>query len=123
VGSTSTPQETSRTLILHWNGRTWTRVASPSPGGPGGFDALNGVTAISARGAWAVGSTMTSTAGGGKTLILHWAGSAWTTVPAPSPDAFSELSAVAAASADDVWGVGGFSSPQGAGQPMALHCC
>src|SRR6185437_13740198 len=24
-----------RTLILHWNGRTWARVASPNPGGSG----------------------------------------------------------------------------------------
>jgi len=58
-----------RTLILRWNGTTWKRVPSPSPGLR---TALSGVTATSARSAWAVGST-----GSGKTLILRWNGTAW----------------------------------------------
>ena len=39
-------------LILHWNGRRWARVASPSPGGE---NTLMAVAASSARNAWAVG--------------------------------------------------------------------
>ena len=58
-----------RTLILRWNGTTWKRVPSPSPGLRAG---LSGVAATSARNAWAVGST-----GSGKTLILRWNGTAW----------------------------------------------
>jgi hypothetical protein len=37
---------------------------------------LFGVAAASAKSAWAVGDTVTST--GTKTLILHWNGTAWT---------------------------------------------
>jgi hypothetical protein len=44
-------------------------VASPNPGG-GVF--LNGVAAISAHNAWAVGSVVDNT-----TLILHWNGTTW----------------------------------------------
>jgi hypothetical protein len=55
-----------KTVILRWNGTTWTRT--PSPKG-----ALYGVTVTSARNAWAVGYT----SGFGRTLILHWNGTAW----------------------------------------------
>src|SRR6185312_11927238 len=42
----------ARTLILHWNGKSWKRVPSPNPD-EGGH--LTGVTATSAGDAWAVG--------------------------------------------------------------------
>jgi hypothetical protein len=67
VGSTST----GVTVILHWNGTAWTRVASPAPSG--GAD-LQGVAATSASNAWAVGYTTA-----GATLILfagNWVNSA-----------------------------------------------
>jgi hypothetical protein len=56
------------TLILRWNGKTWRRVPSPSPGRRAG---LSSVAVTSARSAWAVGTS------GGKTLILRWNGTAW----------------------------------------------
>jgi hypothetical protein len=62
---------------------------------------LAGVTAISPRNAWAAGSA------GNKSLIEHWNGTAWRRVPSPSPLGLSFLSGVSAASADDVWAVGG----------------
>ena len=68
-----------KTLILRWNGKTWRRVPSPSPGASAG---LSGVAAVSARSAWAVGDTITST--GSKTLILRWDGKVWTRVPSPA---------------------------------------
>ena len=86
-----------KTLILRWNGTSWKRVSSPSPGA---FSNLFGVTAVSARSAWAVGSTFTST--GGKTLILRWNGKTWKRVSSPS----GSLSAVAATSARNAWAVG-----------------
>ena len=58
------------TLVLHWNGTRWTRVASPDPGGQGG-SSLNAVSSFSRSGAWAVGS-------GGGVLILRWNGARWT---------------------------------------------
>ena len=45
---------TSKTLILRWNGISWARTPSPSPGTG---DQLNAVTFGSAGSAWAVGST------------------------------------------------------------------
>lgn len=39
------------TLILHWNARKWARVPSPNPGGS--ENELLGVSAVSARNAWA----------------------------------------------------------------------
>jgi hypothetical protein len=43
-----------RTLIEHWNGRTWTRVPSPNAGTTASY--LDAVTVISSDNAWAVGS-------------------------------------------------------------------
>ena len=61
VGSTGT----GKTLILHWNGKTWRRVPSPSPGGGG--DSIYAVAATSATNAWAVGGSTVTTSGHEKT--------------------------------------------------------
>ena len=78
---------------------------------PGKSDGLNGVAAISATDAWAVG-----TYGTFKTLILHWNGTAWTRVPSPDPSSvgINQLGAVAATSATDAWAVGRFGTSAGA---------
>lgn len=44
------------TLLLHWNGHSWTRAASPDPAGSGGMNELQGVTASAAAGFWMAGS-------------------------------------------------------------------
>src|SRR5579859_1934531 len=41
-----------RTLIAHWDGAFWTRVASPNPGGRTRFNGLFGVAARSTGDAW-----------------------------------------------------------------------
>ncbi len=43
-----------RTLVAHWNGTAWRQVTSPNPGGSANDISLRGVTATSARNAWAV---------------------------------------------------------------------
>jgi hypothetical protein len=85
-----------RTLIVHWNGKAWSRVASPSPTNA----TLSAVAATSAHNAWAAGSV------GGNTLILRWNGTAWTQVASPG----GILSSVAATSARNAWAVGGTSN-------------
>lgn len=45
---------TSKAVITHWDGSAWNLVPSPSPSPQ--LNSLNGVTAISATDAWAVGS-------------------------------------------------------------------
>jgi hypothetical protein len=93
-------------LILHWNGVAWSKVASPDPGA--GFDELTGVTAVSADDAWAVGyGCNTADCNVFTTVILHWNGTKWATVPSPDPSTvLNQLFGVTAVSADDVWAVG-----------------
>ena len=92
------------TMILHWNGRTWKLVASPSPGGAHDSE-LTAVTVVSPSSAWAVGDYFTAAAE--KTLILHWNGKSWRTVASPSPDAHGcSLSAVAPVSPKAALAVG-----------------
>ena len=64
----------NETLVLHWNGTEWSKVASPNPGGTSANDALSGVSANSAIGAWAVGGYPF-----GPTIVLHWNGTSWST--------------------------------------------
>lgn len=97
-----------KSLALRWNGSGWAQVASPSPGPNSGsiFTPLNGVSALSASDAWAVGSRYVSTGYG--TLALHWNGTSWTVVPSPNPGGFngSFLNAVSGLSPSDMWAVG-----------------
>jgi hypothetical protein len=93
-------------LILHWNGKKWSKVASPDPGA--GLDELTGVSAVSASNVWAVGYACdTAGCGAFKTLIVHWNGKKWSTVTSPSPGAvFNFLYGVTAVSATNVWAAG-----------------
>jgi len=68
---------------------------------------LHGVTATSARNAWAVGLTVAE-----KTLILRWNGTAWKRVPSPGG---LGLLGVAATSARNAWAVGYAGSPSDPG--------
>jgi hypothetical protein len=99
----------SKTLLVHWNGRTWAQV--PSPGG-----ALYGVAATSASNAWAAGSTANS-----KGLIERWNGRVWTQVPSPTPGGGAVLFAVAARSARSVWVVGATGSGDGPTKTLVLR--
>jgi hypothetical protein len=96
----------NQTLIEHWNGHVWRQQRSPSPGTAD--SSLLGVTAVSGKNAWAVGST-TDSAGFAQTLIEHWNGTAWTRVRSPNPGGPARsniLFGVAAVSSSDVWAVG-----------------
>ncbi|MGH2653338.1 MAG: carboxypeptidase-like regulatory domain-containing protein [Actinomycetota bacterium] len=79
------------TLILHWNGSTWSLVPNPC-------NATEDVVAISSTDVWAVGDD-----------TCHWDGSAWTAIPnAPTdnPGSYARLRSVSATSSGDVWAVG-----------------
>lgn len=47
----------SKTLLLRWNGRTWSQLASPNPAASDQFMQFFAVGASSARDAWAVGAS------------------------------------------------------------------
>jgi hypothetical protein len=121
VGQTCTfVFNTCHTLILHCNDKTWSQVASPSPGA-GGFDPLTGVSADSAADAWAVGYyCTTSSCATRNTLTLRWNGTAWSKVASPSPgSAIDKLNGVTALSATDAWAVGADRTPSS--HTLILH--
>ena len=97
-------------LVLHWNGKKWSKIASPDPGA--GFDELTGVSAVSARSVWAVGyacnvANCDGTGNVFRTLVMHWNGKKWSTVASPDPSTVSNLLyGVTAVSATDVWAAG-----------------
>jgi hypothetical protein len=80
---------------------------------------LHSVAVVSARNAWAVGESYTST--GVLTLILHWNGIAWKRVPSPTPKTSDvvTLRGVAVVSARNAWAVGFIHPPDGAGPRAA----
>lgn len=106
----------------------WRLVASPNPG----TSVLNGVAAVSARDAWAVGATglgMALAVPINRPLIEHWDGTRWQVIDAPlprgaqpsaldvnGPRAF--FNAVAAVSAHDVWAVGSIAIGAAGSRPL-----
>jgi hypothetical protein len=86
-----------RSLILHWDGGSWTVVQHTCDVVYG----LNGITVLSPSNIWAVGDSTT----------CHYNGTTWTEVPSPQPRSeYREigypLEDVSGASPDDVWAVG-----------------
>jgi hypothetical protein len=103
VGFTKTVGAAGRNpLAVHWNGSTWAIVPTPTLTG-GAKSTLNGVVALSANNAWAVGKGRN-----GAALAERWNGAAWSVVPVPTPAeaASSQLSGISALSANDIWAVG-----------------
>jgi hypothetical protein len=115
------PETKSESLIEHFNGKEWTRVASPAGEPPAA--ALNGVSADSETDAWAVGESHSPNPHEGaiETLIEHFNGKEWSVVPGatgPFPDAReNRLVSVDALSPSNVF-ADGFS---GDGDPLAEH--
>ena len=94
-----------KTLTLHWDGSTWAVVPSPDVGSMDNF--LFGVSG-SGNDAWAVGAYSTLDQGFlvGRSLTLHWDGSAWSVVPSPNPPTGEDYLRGVSGSGNDVWAVG-----------------
>jgi hypothetical protein len=84
-------------VVLRWNGRTWTQVSYADSG----FYYIESMAAVSASDAWMSGYSAVNGAVG--TLILHWNGASWTRVPCPDQGGSSEITGMAASSADSAW--------------------
>jgi Carboxypeptidase regulatory-like domain len=111
------PTETGRrTLTEHWDGSSFTIVPSPNADWPGvDKSTLEGVSGVSSKDVWAVGSAQDFASLKSTTLIEHWDGTAWRIVPSPNPSGDSlpnGLTSVAAVSSKDVWAVGATGFPQ-----------
>ena len=122
VGFSGSTITDAGTLMLHWDGRTWSRVSSLRvlDGVPG---VLSDVTAVSDSDAWAVGFTAAASpsgesAGAGKPLLVHWDGSRWSQV-AGLPAVNGGLSGITMSSHSG-WAVGSF-VVAGHPQPLILR--
>jgi hypothetical protein len=113
------------TLALHWNGRRWSLVTTPSPGGTGtgGRSDLADVRCVMPVSCWAVGEYSTGSPGHGLNLVLHWNGRKWSQARTPTPGAGAALTGVGCASPDTCWAVGNYSTAGSPGATLnqALH--
>jgi len=107
----------TRTLIEHWDGRTWKTISSPNKGS----DAeLKSVYVVSATNVWAVGDYYNGTAG--RTLVEHWNGTSWKIVFSPNVGAGSNgLTAVRGTSGHDIWAVGDAVTSYPIAKTVILH--
>ena len=67
------------TLVEHWNGSTWTQLATPNPSSV--EDYFYGVTAVSANDVWAFG--FQGDPGSCTPLVEHWNGTKWSVEHSP----------------------------------------
>jgi len=111
VGESHDNSNFERTLTLRWDGAQWKVIPSPnvSPNQVVSNNRLASVAALSANNAWAVGD-YDDGSGGSLPLILHWNGSIWQSVAAPTISNANEvaLKGIAAVSANDIWVVGSY---------------
>jgi len=117
VGSSSSDGFlTTRTVIEHWNGRSWKLGRSPNPD-----EFQNELThvAVGRDGSlFAAGHTSTGT------LLVHRVHGRWHAVAVPVPDGFASafLEGIAVRSRDDVWLAGyGQRSSDGQARPLVAH--
>ena len=125
VGTTTAIQNVNKavtrfTLAMHYNGTAWSIVKTVNTAEPTG---LNGVTAISANNAWAVGNGFNNvhdvTASvANKAVIEHWNGTAWSIVT--SPAGLISVDRISAASATDIWASGQAPQQTIAGVPVPV---
>lgn len=104
------------TLIVHWDGTAWTRVASP---GPSALDlTLNSLSMDSATDGWAVGDVYHPNGNTVTPVALHWNGTSWQQA---APDGGFSFSGVASVSPTDAMAVGSHQTGTFAFTPEALQ--
>lgn len=100
-------------LIERWDGAAWQIVPSPALPSDAMGGNWNGVVALSATNAWAVGRFEVKNPMDNHPLIAHWDGTRWQNVVA-DPNTYGSLSGVAAAGANDVRAAGSLITGPGA---------
>jgi hypothetical protein len=95
----------TRALAERWTGSGWSLVPAASPAAD--YNGLQAVAAASTSNAWAVGTRRADQGSAFRTLAEHWNGTAWTTVPSPSPGTGDDwLYGAAAVPGGGFWAVG-----------------
>jgi hypothetical protein len=92
-------------LIEHWDGMSWSLVATP-PASQGTAGELTSVAAVSTNDVWAVGFL---TLPNGSAGIEHWDGTSWSliAVPTTQPPTIGQLNKLSATPGGTVFGLGG----------------
>ena len=128
VGNHTTGALVRLPLALHWDGRSWSSVAIPSPDPPDGRHDVQAllldVATLSHNDAWALGWHMRGAQAGtlSQALMEHWNGHAWGIVDGHSPFAATDLGAFLPVSSNNVWAMGtGADGPGGPRHPLTLH--
>jgi hypothetical protein len=121
VGVVTDGHGSYKPLTEHWDGSSWSIVATPAV--PGRDGQLSAVAVIDKADAWAVGSYVIGDGASTdpQTLTEHWDGRAWAVVPSPNQAGVeSSLHAIVATNSRDVWAGGrkGTFLPQA---PLLLH--
>jgi hypothetical protein len=81
IGTFTNSVPVQQTLTEHWNGTSWTIVASPNSS-PTMDNVVVGLTCTSSSDCWMVGASVSS--GNDRTLTEHWDGSSWSIVASPN---------------------------------------
>jgi hypothetical protein len=107
VGHHARPHGDNVNLALHWNGQSWSWVATPEPDrAKGGYlRQLNGIHCVSRNDCWAVGgwySVPPKQVGG--TEAFRWTGTRWSSVSTPK---VGPEQSVACTSRANCWAVSG----------------
>ena len=122
VGGLTPSSGTSQgqTLVMHWNGSTWSVVPSANP--DPNVDTFHAVDGVSTNDLWAVGqqarsTSMTGVAPGTRTLAEHWSGTRWTAVTTPNSANDNSLNGLAALTSASAFSAGTSTQP-GASIPV-----
>lgn len=97
----------TRSLIMHWDGTSWSVVPSPDVEGTG--SRLRGMVAVAPNDVWAVGSTIRGCCFY-RALAEHWDGTQWSIAPSFSSGSGNRPFSVAASGADNLLAVGEYSA-------------
>lgn len=115
-----TPDVSTRpatSLVLHWNGKKWSRVHSPTASKAS--TTLYGVSAASAADVWAVGNACIGCGAPGMpagTFTIHWNGKRWSRAEGPGPSTgYNVLFGVKTLGPDNAWAVGDTNGSSGSG--------
>jgi hypothetical protein len=118
-GNTERCSSCREALLLHWDGREWTRVNSPAlPVSTDGLgdSTIEGFAVISKDDIWVVGGTADDDF---RPLAIHWNGVEWKR--ATLPHVRGLLHGVAAVAPGNVWAVGNASQGERGTDALTIH--
>jgi hypothetical protein len=119
VGQLETSSSPEAMLILHWNGKTWSRVKAT---GSGSWQLMSGVDAVSPSDIWVSGMDGNASSTAIRPLFLQGNGTTWTKRKVPAPTGLADMWAVSANSPTDGWAVGDGEASGGAVTvPLSWH--